>query len=162
MTFFSKKPQQPSLQIKHFADLIENVITDLNLSPEESRLSPVNSHSYAWGLQKGSAQVFINLTCESDDSNSPPLLQINSPVLRLPEKLEKQTALFRHLLQLNVDEVVGASFGLQNDTVILLAKRSIEGLDRDEIKEMLLRIGYYADQFDDLLVGKYGGSRFSD
>ena len=56
----------------------------------------------------------------------------------------------------------GIAFGLINDEIVLVAERSVRGLDRSEVEEMLLMVGHYADKYDDLLVDEFGGNRVCD
>ena len=66
------------------------------------------------------------------------------------------------LLELNGSELPGVSFGLVKNELVLLAERSIRGLDRSELEEIITMIGYYADKYDDLLTLEFGGTRVCD
>jgi T3SS (YopN, CesT) and YbjN peptide-binding chaperone 1 len=146
--------------LKSSLEMVTKVITELNLSPDENRLE-TDDGSHAWGLMRGSAQVFIFLK-PGEDQDSFNTLQIVAPVMRLPESSKNQGILFQKLLELNAREITGAAFGLKDETVVITTDRSTEDLDRSEVKDMILRIGYFADHFDDELVTQYGGRRFSD
>jgi len=146
--------------LRAIVQMVEEVIAGLNLSPEENRL-PTESGAPAWGLMKGSAQVFvfINPGSADEDFNS---IQVISPVLKLPESSAHQLALLRQLLELNVRELEGAAFGIKDNTVVLLVDRSTEDLDPSEVKAMILKVGHYADLYDDPLVRQFGGKRHVD
>jgi hypothetical protein len=140
--------------------MVEEVITELGLAPQENRVQ-TESGSPAWGLMKGSAQVFvfINDNTADEEYNT---IQVVSPVVTLPEAPSMQTALFRHLLDLNAREINGAAFGLKGETVVITVDRSTQDLNRSEVKDMILRVGFYADYYDDTLVSQFGGQRHAD
>ena len=46
--------------------------------------------------------------------------------------------------------------------VVIATDRSTLGLDRNEVEEMIRRIGEYADLYDDALTKDYGGVRHCD
>ena len=140
--------------------VVEGVISELGLSAIENRIRTDDGHP-AWGLMRGSAQVFIFI--KPDKENEPyHSLQIIAPILRIPERGSNLLSLYRHLLSLNVQELSSVAFGIQDDTVVIIADRSTEDLDQSEIKDLVLRIGFYADLYDDALVTQFGGTRYSD
>lgn len=144
--------------LKATVKMVESVIVDLGLSPEDNRL---NTEGPAWGLAKGSAEVFIFINPgQGDDKGN--YIQCISPVLKLPEHQANKLALFLRLLQINAEGLDGVAFGIKGDTVVLTTGRSTVDLDPSEVREMVLQIGYYADLYDDELVNEYGGKRHSD
>jgi hypothetical protein len=148
--------------LKSACEMVEKVISDLGLDPEENRLQ-TEDESVAWGLMRGSAQVFIFVKpADEDEGESFETLQIVAPVMKVPESGGNVTALYQRLLELNAQELTGVAFGLKGDTVVITTDRSTEDLDRSEVKEMILRVGYFADLYDDALVNQFGGNRFSD
>lgn len=157
LALFGSKQQA---NLRSTVKMVEEVITELGLSPQENRLQ-TESGNPAWGLMKGSAQVFvfINPSTGDEELNS---IQVVAPVIIMPEAPGSQAALFRHLLELNAREITGASFGLKGDTVVITVDRSTLDLDRSEVKDMVLRVGYYADVYDDALVSQFGGRRHAD
>ncbi|MCC6746485.1 MAG: YbjN domain-containing protein [Deltaproteobacteria bacterium] len=137
--------------------MVEAVISELGLSPEGNRLQTETGEP-AWGLMRGSAEVFIFLHQgpSGDEGNH---LRVVSPVLTLPADTAAQLRLLRRLLQLNATELSGVAFGLKGETVVLTADRTTVDLDPSEVKDIVLRIGYYADHYDDALVTEFGGQR---
>jgi hypothetical protein len=146
--------------LKATRDMVEKVIAELGLSNEDNRLQTEDG-SLAWGMMRGSAQVYIFVRpgAEEDDYNS---IQVVSPVMRIPENDSIRLMLYKHLLTLNTQEITGAGFGIKDDTVVIIADRSTEDLDHSEVKDMILRVGFFADHYDDALVTQYGGLRYSD
>ena len=142
------------------AKMVEGLIGNLGLCPEESRV-PTADDTLAWGLMRGSAQVYVFLRPgEPDDEfNS---IQVVSPVLQIPADDAVRLLLYEHLLTLNAREITGAGFGIKGDTVMIIVDRSTEDLDPSEVQDMVLRVGYFADHYDDALVSQFGGLRYSD
>jgi hypothetical protein len=141
--------------LRRCARLVEDVIAELGLSPLQNRL-PQSSDSLAWALVKGSAEVYIFLNASSAGN----YIQVVSPIVRLPDF--GLLPLYRRLLELNADELLGASFGIKGDSIVLTTDRAIRDIDRSEVREMILRIGNYADHFDDELASQFGGRRHTD
>ncbi|MBW2731049.1 MAG: YbjN domain-containing protein [Deltaproteobacteria bacterium] len=138
--------------------MIESVIRELGLDPEQNRL---NTEGPAWGLARGSAEVFIFVNPGNEDERGNHL-QCVSPVMKVPETSANQLALFQHILHLNASELTCAAFALKGDTVVLTADRSTLDLDASEVRDLVLNIGYYADLYDDSLVNEFGGKRHTD
>jgi hypothetical protein len=142
-------------ELRHCAKLVEEVIEELGLSPLQNRLEN-NAEAPAWALTKGSAEVYVFLNPAPQGA----YLQVVSPIVDAPDS--GLLPLFRRLLELNAEELVGASFGLKGSSIVLTTDRPIHDIDRSEVREMILRIGHYADHFDDELVREFGGRRHSD
>jgi hypothetical protein len=153
--FTSKQESNLKVTIR----LVEEVITELGLKPEENRLQ-VPGGGLAWGLMKGSAEVFIFLV--EGDPGAYHSLQVVAPVMKMPDSPVSQMALFRRLLELNAQVISGAGFGIKEDTVMLISDRSTEDLNTSEVREMVLRVGHFADLYDDELVNQFGGARHSE
>ena len=157
MGFFSSKTEA---NLRTTRKMVEEVIDSLGLVPEENRL-PTDDGSPAWGLLKGSAEVFIFIIAGNGDEEYASL-QVVAPVMRLPESTKNQAALFRRLLEINTEALSGLAFGVKGDTAVLVSDRSTEDVDASEVRNMILRVGYYADRYDDELVHQFGGRRYSD
>jgi Putative bacterial sensory transduction regulator len=140
---------------KACAHMVESVLQERGLDPAQSRIA--SEEGPAWGLQQGSAEVYIFLSAGDDGTN---FIQVVAPVL-VPAS-DTFNELMRRLLELNANELTGAAFGLREDEVVLTADRSTLGLDRVELEEMLKRVASYADHYDDILTVEYGGTRHSD
>jgi hypothetical protein len=75
--------------------------------------------------------------------------------MRMDAKVDRP-ALFTHLLQLNTG-LCGAAFALDGDRVLLVSERSTLDIDRSEVLELIKRVATYADDYDDVLVARFGG-----
>lgn len=148
-----ENPQETNLKV--CVEMIEAVLTASGVDPGRARITADGGP--AWGLTRGSAQVFIFLSSSETADN---YIQVVAPVMR--PSGEARDPLYSHLLELNANELTGAAFGIRAGDVVLTADRSTVGLDRVEVEEMIGRIGDYADHYDDVLTAKYGGKRHSD
>jgi hypothetical protein len=140
--------------------MVEAVIRELQLDPQQSRLD-TDKDAVGWGLMKGSAEVFIFIN-PGQRGDTASYIEIVSPVMWLPPSPERQLSLFRRLLSHNANDLTGVAFGVKAETVVLTAGRSTTDLDPSEVKDLILRVGYYADAYDDALVAEFGGRRHSD
>jgi hypothetical protein len=136
-------------------NMVEAVLHGRGLNPATSRIA--SDDGPAWGLQHGSAEVYIFLSAGDKGQN---FIQVVSPVM-MPSSATFHD-LSRRLLELNANELTGAAFGLRDDEVVLTADRSTTGLDRVELEEMISRVAGYADYYDDILTVEYGGTRHAD
>jgi hypothetical protein len=137
--------------------LVESVIKDLGIDPDESALDGAGD-GVAWRVARGSAHVMIAINPAGTGKAA--RLRIVSPLIAMDE--ETSPALLRRLLELNGTELPGVAFGVIGNKVVLVAERSVAGLDRAEVVEMLSVIGFYADKYDDDLVEEFGGTRVWD
>ena len=146
--------------LKSTREMVERVISELGLAADDNRLQ-TDDGSLAWGLMRGSAQVYIFVR-PGEDEQGTSSIQVIAPVMKIPPSKDAQLPLFHRLLELNAQQITGAAFAIKDDTVVILTDRSTQDLDRSEVKEMILRVGYFADTLDDSLVRQFGGQRYSD
>ena len=137
------------------ASMVEAVLHGRGLNPVTSRIH--SEDGPAWGMQQGSAEVYIFLSSGEKGEN---FIQVVSPVMTPNDATFH--ALSVRLLELNAHELTGAAFGLREDEVVITADRSTTGLDRVELEEMIRRVAGYADYYDDILTVEYGGTRHAD
>ena len=148
-----ENPQETNLKV--CVEMVEAVLTSSGIDPGRARITAEGGP--AWGLTRGSAEVFVFLSTSDGGDNN---IQVIAPVMR--PAVEQRDRLFSHLLELNANELTGAAFGLRAGDVVLTADRSTIGLDRVEVEEMIRRVGEYADHYDDLLTAEHGGRRHCD
>jgi hypothetical protein len=146
---------QKETNLKACVEMVEVVLSSMGLDPVRTRIESASGP--AWGVTRGSAEVFVFLSTTAEGDN---YIQIIAPVMR-PDP-GRSDGLYDHLLSLNANELTGAAFGLRNGDVVLTTDRGTTGLDKVEVEEMIRRIGEYADHFDDALVAEFGGTRHSD
>ena len=137
------------------AHMVEAVLAQRGLNPETVRIQ--SDDGPAWGLQQGSAEVYVFLSSGDRNEN---FIQVVSPVM-VPAS-DTFNELMKRLLELNATELTGAAFGLKDEAVVLTSDRSTTGLDKVELEEMIRRVASYADYYDDILTVEYGGTRHAD
>ena len=137
--------------------MIEAVLRGTGVDPDESRVTAVEGGA-AWAVARGSAALMIALN--PGRTGDPGHVRMISPIVKIYN--DRKLELFERLLELNASELQGTAFGIAGQEVVLVSERSVRGLDRSEVEEMLAAIGYFADQYDDLLVEEFGGIRVCD
>jgi type III secretion system-like peptide-binding chaperone len=131
--------------------MIEDVLLELGHFLNDCRIDP-GGHLRAWRVVKGSATIHIALIARDDFTH----LRVASSVMTCDDRVDRR-ALFAHLLALNGD-LCGAAFALRGDEIHVVAERSTLDLDRSEVADVIGRVQSYADDHDDLLVARYGGT----
>jgi hypothetical protein len=131
--------------------LVEEVLAELRHPAPASRVTdPTALH--AWQLAHGSATARVSLVARTEFTH----IRVSAIVMTMSAAVDR-VELFGHLLGLNA-ELCGAAFAVDGDRVLLVAERSTLDLDRSEIVELIRRVTTYADDHDDVLVARYGGS----
>lgn len=131
--------------------LVEDVLGELGHPAETSRTSD-GAALYAWKIPKGSAVTRVTLIHRADFTH----LRVCAVVLTVDDKVDRP-ALFEHLLDLNAT-LAGAAFALDGDRILLVSERSTLDLDRSELMDAIKRVRDMADDHDDVLVARFGGS----
>jgi site-specific recombinase len=129
--------------------LIDEVLASLGGA---TRLPDAPPALHAWTIAKGSATARVQLLARPDYTH----LRVSAAVVTLDARVDR-AALFAHLLEHNRD-LTGAAFALDGDIVLLVAERSTLDLDKSEVTELIRRVTTYADDHDDALVARFGGT----
>ncbi len=131
--------------------LVEEVLAELGHSAAATRVTdPTALH--AWRIPKGSAVTHVALLDRSDFSH----LRVRAVVMTLDPRVDR-AVLFGHLLSLNA-QLAGAAFALERERVLLVSERTTLDLDRSEVLDIIRRVVTLADEHDDLLVARFGGT----
>lgn len=137
--------------LEHYRELIEDILADLGIDPEENLEEASERERYSWCLKRGSATVFIELFTEENES----YFMVDCPILNVPtENLE---GLYRRLLELN-DRLVEATLVLRRDEVHIVGIRPLKGMDSQEAAGMLDRVSAWADSLDNPLSEEFGAA----
>lgn len=152
MTLFAN---QKEANLESTIAMIEEVLVERGHVLETCRRQ-VDDAAAAWRLRWGSASVDLVLTSEKDRW----WLTARSVLMTITEPVDRP-ALFAHLLRQNIHHL-GAAFAVEDDRVLLVSQRSTLDLDRSEVLQLVSRIEVYADQQDDALVERFGGTRGVD
>jgi len=131
--------------------LVETVLGELGHPADKSRIKDTSA-LHAWEIPKGSALTRITLLNRTHFTH----LRVCSVVMTLDGKVDRP-ALHAHLLELNAT-LSGAAFATSGDQVLLLSERSTLDLDKSEVLDVIKRISTCADDHDDVLVARFGGT----
>ena len=131
--------------------LVEAALNELGHPPPASRMNDAAA-VHAWQIPKGSAVTRVTLVNRSEFTH----LRVCATVMTLDETVDRM-ALYTHLLHLNAS-LCGAAFAIDEDHVLLVSERSTLDLDRSEVLDAIRRVTTYADEHDDVLVARFGGS----
>jgi hypothetical protein len=132
---------------------VESVLRKLGLDPATAKVRDEDG-TRAWGLLRGSAQVLLQVSGTDQGT----WVRVIAPVVKLPKE-DARRAFFERLLELNARSMRNASFGLLNDGVVIVSERPAEGLDANEVEQILKHVGALADHYDDLFIKEYGVTR---
>ena len=156
MSLFGNKQEA---NLRATIKMVELVISELGLSPTETSLDWPGAVR-GWGLKKGSAEIYITLRQAEDSGEN--CIRVSAILLVLPESQDACNRLYRRILEENATGILGAAFGVSGDKVLLVSERSTTDLDISEVRDIIRRVGHYADYYDDLLVSEFGGQRYCD
>ncbi len=139
-----------STVLENYRELIEDILGDLGIDPQENLEEAQDQKRYSWCVRRGSANVFIELFSENQES----YFMVDCPILRLPPE-DKLAAFYRRLLEIN-DKLVEAGLVARGDEIHLVGIRPLRGLDAEEASGMLDRISSWADTLDNQLAEEFG------
>ncbi len=131
--------------------LVEAVLGELGHPAAGARIEDKTA-LHAWRFQQGSAAIAVALVHRTAFTH----IRVSAVVMTLDAKVDR-AALFAHLLTRNA-ELTGAAFALDGNRVLLVSERSTLDLDRSEVTDLIRRVAQYADDHDDLLVERFGGT----
>ena len=115
-----------------------------------------DAHQLAWSLKRGSAAVLIMILRRGDVTS----LRVVSPTIVFDPA--KKDVLFKRLLELNADGMMGCAFALVADKVVVVTERPVVDLSEAEVAHAIRLVAGVSDTYDDKLVAEYGGKRASD
>ena len=131
--------------LRYYYNIIEQAIAKIGLDPQITRKA-----TGQWTIKKGQIPVWIDVFYSQAHKRA--YFQAVSPVMKMPNK--NQGALALELLQLN-NQFYGVAFTTNQGYIFIKTIREAEGMDMNEALAMILRVGNYADQYDNVLKKKY-------
>lgn len=138
-------------------DKAKQMIDDFCKSKGVDPTTIYNPDKKLWSLQRGSAPVQVMLlSVPVGDNIIREFLQAAAPIIKVPKG--KELDFYRRLLELN-DVKLGVKLSIQSgtDQVWALYERDLIGMDYTELETCLEDLGYWADEFDDLLRNEFAG-----
>ena len=141
-----------SEDLNSYATLIDKVVTGFGMNAAESK-----KDKYKWAFYRGSALVKIEIFYSKYNKEN--YFHICSPVLKIPKtNLEK---FYKRLLEIN-NKLFQASFSIKDEYAYLRIIRECNGLDSHEVGNMVQRVSYYADEYDDLLKSEFADDQTTE
>lgn len=131
-------------------EVIENVID--SLEQDDSAMVSHTPDNYLWKFKYGSVEVFVQLSGTTDEDT----LTVWSTVLKLPAKDEPK--LMRHLLELNCTSTFEARFGIIENQVVVISKRTLAELSPGEVSRLITIVATIADNNDEALQSEFGAA----
>jgi hypothetical protein len=131
--------------------LVEDALRELGHDPGPTRQGTTPA-LHAWRIQKGSAVAQVSLIDRTEFTH----LRVCAIVMTVDDAVDRP-ALHAHLLGLNAG-LCGAAFAVDGEHVLLVGERSTLDLDKSEVRELIRRVTTYADDHDDVLVARFGGT----
>lgn len=141
---FEKQDEKQKGLIPYY-QMIEKIISKIGLSPDECR-----QDTGRWAFYRGSALVIVDIFHSAPNNEN--YMLISSPVVKVPTKNVEQ--FYRRILEIN-HFMYQASFSAKDGQAFLRILRECRGLDEAEIEAMVQRVGYYADEYDDILKQEF-------
>lgn len=131
--------------------LIEQALTQLGHDPAATRTAQ-DPRAPAWRIVVGSATTRVAVIHRTAFWH----LRVTAQVMTIDDHVDR-AALHGHLLELNAT-LCGAAFATDGDQVLLVSERSTLDLDLSEVQGAIERVATYADEHDDVLVARFGGT----
>lgn len=141
--------------IKSTIAMVEDVLLELGYFLNNCRDDETTGDQRSWTIRKGSALVNIYILAPGDNVEHVHLRAVSVVMTITPNVDEGR--LLRYVLEVNRQEVTGAAFALDDNRLLLVAERPTLDLDRSEVFDLIQRVRMYADEYDDLLVNRFGG-----
>lgn len=141
--------------IRSTISMVEDVLLELGYFLNDCRDDDGPGEPRAWTVRKGSALVNIRVIDKGQDAEDVHL-RVFSVVMTITPDVD-EVRLFRHVLSVNREDIQGAAFALDGQQLSLVAECPTLALGRAEVLELIQRVRNYADDYDDLLVNRFGG-----
>ena len=138
-----------AVNLRSCAAMVEEVLAQLVHDVAASRMT---GDPPSWIVTRGGAQVHVLLHARGEEN----FIRATAPIMHLEGRVDDRL-LFRRLLELNAERLIGAAFALEGDHVLLAAERSTTDLDRSEVLDLVRRLEDYAVTFEVELVHEFGG-----
>lgn len=121
--------------IHTFYKLVDAAISDLGLSPDETK----GEQPGQWNLKKGKFDIMVDVWEQEKQF----LFQVVSPLCTLPE--ENKEAFMLHLLQKNYG-LSSLAYAIMDNSVFLKHTTEMGSLTKENIVMLLTKTAFYAEQ----------------
>jgi hypothetical protein len=128
------------------AETIQTVIASM----DADNTAVVNQTGDTWKFRYGTVEVIVNVTGEEPSD----MFTVLAKVLSYPVRDEAR--MMRFLLEKNASDTFEARFAIQNDSVLVMATRSVQDLYSSEISRIIAIVASIADDIDEYLIEEFG------
>lgn len=150
----SQPPQQPLKPLEERRVEVEGLIDEfMKAVGYEDPSSRVDEQGWRY-LQRGSAEGRVGVV----EMEKNLLLQAESHIMRLPSDKDLILPLFRELLEYNLLIPGSVRLGIKNENVFAFSALAADNLQREECFQVINSVMSVADDLDDILLKKYGGT----
>jgi hypothetical protein len=137
--------------------LVQDLIRKLGLDPKTACIKD-EADQASYTLKRGSASILVTVLSRQEGDKAT-YLRVASPVVTLPQEAGKHLTIFKRLLELNANGLVNSAFGLVGDRVVVVSERPTEGLDAEEVDQIVRHLAAVADTYDDRLAKEFGAKK---
>ena len=127
---------------------IEEAFKKLGLDPKDAK-SPIQG---AWIFKRGSATVRVMLNSTPTSNGDQRTLAMMAHIMPIPSR--KKGDFFRRLLEMN-SSFINERFEIFDNEIYITATRYLEGLDSEEVVDIMKEISETADFVDDKLKKEF-------
>ena len=105
-------------------------------------------------IQFGSVMLHVDIL----ESNEILYVRAVAPVMEIPSDKDLIVPLMRKLLELNLYFAGSQRFGMTAKSVICMGIRRVDDMQPDELASLLFGVMHVADELDDQLQARFGGT----
>ena len=150
----SAKQELTAEQIATMKAAIESSIDDFMKSVGIKEPSNMTDPDGWRHFQKGSAEGFSGVTIE----NNKLIFHAVAKVMNLPSDKELILPLMRELLEINLSLRNEAKIGIKKDVIYIAMMKPVEYMTKSDVPRSIDYVMSLADDIDEKLIGKYGGT----
>lgn len=127
---------------------VEDAFKKLGIDPNDAK-APIQG---AWIFKRGSATIRVMLNSTPSSDGEQKTLTMMAYISEIPRR--KQRQFFRRLLEMN-SSFISERFEIFDNEIYITASRYLEGLDSDEVVDMMKEISETADFVDDRIKKEF-------
>ena len=132
-------------------EMVCDFLAECGLSPEVA-LDFRDERVEGWSFSRGSSPVSVVLAKGAD----PALLWVESRIVRLPTDPAQVEPMLRYCLSENRHGLATIALDDEDGVVMVKSTRTLNGLDKEELEEMIAMVSGTADNLDNELANRFG------
>lgn len=132
-------------------EMVCEYLTECGLNPEVA-LDFRDESVEGWSFSSGSAPVSVVIA----KGANPQFLWVESRIVKLPTDPAQVEPMFRYCLSENRHGLVTIALDDEEGVVLVKSIRTLAGLDKEELEEMIDMVSGTADRLDNDLANRFG------